>query len=82
MFKLLKLKYEKPTVQFCDKLMHAQCKISKLLILNEFLKECLIKFVCPKWMITRIYKSKLKYSFKVENLFIKSEINICFTYFL
>ena len=55
--------------------MHAQCRISKLLILNELLKECLIKFVCPKWMIARIYKSTLKYSYKVEKLFIKSEIS-------
>ena len=75
MFKRLKLKYEKPTVQFCDKLLHTQCRINKLLILNEFLNDCLIKFVCPKWMTARIYKSKLKYSYKVEKLFIKSEVS-------
>ena len=55
--------------------MHVQRTNSKLMILKEFLDNCLIKFVCLKWIVARIYKSKLKYGCKVKKLFVKSEIN-------
>ena len=44
-------------------------------MLNDFQLQCLKKFVCPKWLIARIHKSKIKHSEKAEVIFIKSEIN-------
>ena len=39
------------------------------------LKQCILKFVVPKWILFRIRNSKLKSSNKVENLFLKFEIS-------
>ena len=55
--------------------MNSHCKVIKINLLNEFLMQCLNKFVCPKWLVSRIYKSKIKHSQKAEVIFIKSEIS-------
>ena len=74
MFLVLKKIYCKSTVQLCDSLLNTKCKLNKVKLLNEFLINCLNKFIIPKWLIKRIYKSKIKYSQKAEIFFIKSEI--------
>lgn len=75
MFALLKKEYSKSTVQLCNKLLDAQAKIKKKILLVKFLKECIIKNVSPKWIMSRICKSKLKLSTKIEHLFLNSEIS-------
>ena len=75
MFEVLKKFYAKPTLQSCNKLMNSRCKVIKINLLNDFLLQCLNKFVCPEWLISRIYKSKIKHSQKAEVIFIKSEIS-------
>ena len=74
MFLLLKKVYDKSTVQLCNKLLYTQCKLNSRLILNKFLEQCKSKMVVPKWIVARIYKSKIKYNSKVEKMFLKSEI--------
>ena len=74
MFLLLKKVYHKSTVHLCNKLLYTQCKLNSRLILNKFLEQCKGKMVVLKWIVARIYKSKIKYNSKVENIFLKSEI--------
>ena len=74
MFLLLKKEYCKSVVKLCDKLLSTQARIKKKVLLIKLFKECQIKMVCPKWLIARIQKSKLKLSNKTEQLFLKSEI--------
>ena len=74
MFKLLKIKYAQSTTKLCSKLIYTQSKICKKVLLVEFLKECSSKMVCPKFLTARIFKSKLSLNYKVEKIFIKSEI--------
>ena len=74
MFKILKSSYCLTTVKLGNKLISTECKVKRNELLNNFLKECLNKLVCPKWIIARIYKSRLKYSYKVEKIFLKLEI--------
>ena len=74
MFLILKKIYCKSTVQLCDSLLNTKCKLNKVKLLNEFLINCLNKFIIPKWLTKRIYKAKIKYSQKAEKIFIKSEI--------
>ena len=75
MFKLLKIKYAQSTTKLCSKLIYTQSKICKKSLLVEFLKDCLSKMVCPKFLTARIFKSKLNVNYKVEKIFIKSEIH-------
>ena len=74
MFVILKKEYCKSVVKLADKLLATQAKIKKKVLLIQFLKECQIKMVIPKWLTARIQKSKLKLSNKTEQLFLKSEI--------
>ena len=75
MFKVIKVVYCLTTVKLCNKLISTKCKLKSNELLINFLKECLNKMVCPKWIIARIYKSKLKYGYKVEKMFLKLEIS-------
>ena len=75
MFVLLKKFYGKSTVELCDKLLHTQCKLNNRSILNKYLEQCKNKMVVPKWLVARIYRSKIKYSPKVEKMFLKSELS-------
>ena len=65
--------YGKSTVELCDKLLYTQCKLNNRLILNKYLEQCKNKIVVPKWIVTRIYKSKIKCNPKVQKIFLKSE---------
>ena len=56
MFKILKTNYSLPTVKLCNKLLSTKCKSKRNELLVNFLKECLNKMVCPKWLVARIYK--------------------------
>ena len=75
MFKLLKIKYAQSTTKLCSKLIYTQSKICKKSLLVEFLKDCLSKMVCPKFLTARLFKSKLNVNYKMEKIFIKSEIH-------
>ena len=75
MFKILTSSYCLTTVKLGNKLISTKCKLKRNELLNNFLKECMNKLVCPKWIIARIYKSKLKYGHKVEKMFLKLEIS-------
>ena len=75
MFEVSKKLYAKQTLQSCNKPINSRCKVIKIKLLNAFLLQCLNKFVCPKWLISRIYKSKIRHSQKAEVVFIKSEIS-------
>ena len=66
MLQYLKKKYDKNDIQLCNKLIFTQCKIIIRDLLLEFLKQCMIKTVIPKWILFRINNSKLKLSSKVE----------------
>ena len=75
MFNYMKKKYDTHVVKLCNKLMVTQCKSNKKSLCIEMLKQCILKFVIPKWILFRIRSSKLKISSKVENLFLKCEIS-------
>ena len=75
MFQILKVNCSQTTVRLGNKLILTKCKLKKSELLINFLKDCLNKLVCPKWIIARIYKSILKYGHKVEKMFLKLEIS-------
>ena len=75
MFKILKVNYCLTTLKLCNKLISTKCKLKRNELLINFLKECLNKFVYLKWIVARIYKSKLKYGYKVEKMFLKLEMS-------
>ena len=70
----MKKEYDTHVVKLCNKLIVTQCKSNKKSLCIEMLKQCILKFVVPKWILFRIRNSKLKTSSKVENLFLKFEI--------
>ena len=74
MFDFFKRNYDKVIVKLSNKLILTQGKVNKRKLVVEFLKQCMIKMVVPKWILFRINSSKLKLSSKTEKLFIQSEI--------
>merc|ERR1712240_624622 len=74
MFNYMKKEYDTHVVKLCNKLIVTQCKSNKKSLCIEMLKQCVLKFVVPKWILFRIRNSKLKTSSRVENLFLKFEI--------
>ena len=74
LFKLLKLKYDYKSIKQFRKVLSLSAKIEKITCSIDFLKNCISNKVSPKYIYSKIKKTKLKNSRVIENAFIKDFI--------
>ena len=74
LFNILKLRYGTAINSRCNQLLKTRLKMHSLNCKIDFLQQCLLNGIIPKWLFARIKSSKLKQSMVIESIFLKNEI--------
>ena len=75
LFKHLRLRYNKVQFKQLNELVKSRRRLQNLTLDNHFFNECIVNKVVPKFLSTRIQKSKVKCSPTIERAFLNDEIS-------